>query len=94
MNGIPVFFETFRVGLLQIGADGNPSFSYDPRWQASPDAFPVSMTMPLDRNLSGPEIVHSWIANLLPEERQLAAIARSLGLSRLDSLGILERIGG
>ncbi|MYK31721.1 MAG: type II toxin-antitoxin system HipA family toxin, partial [Boseongicola sp. SB0670_bin_30] len=31
---------------------------------------------------------------LLPSERHLAAIARRLGLSRLDSRGILERSGG
>lgn len=94
MKDIPVLFETFRVGLLEVGENGSPSFRYDPRWQASPNAFPVSMTMPLDRNLSPPEVAHPWIANLLPEEGQLAAVARSLGLSRTDSLAILEQIGG
>ena len=94
MNDIPVFFETFHVGDLEIGKRGHPSFRYDSRWQESPHAFPVSTTMPLERDLSGPDIVHPWIANLLPEERQLEAIARNLGVSRADSLGILERIGG
>ena len=94
MTDIPVFFETFHVGSLEIGKDGNPSFRYDSRWQESPNAFPVSTTMPLERDLFGPDIVHPWIANLLPEERLLAAVARSLGVSRSDSLAILERIGG
>ena len=94
MKDIPVFFETFHVGSLEVGKGGHPSFRYDSRWQESPDAFPVSTTMPLDRDLFAPEIVHPWIANLLPEERQLAAVARSLGVSRADSLAILERIGG
>ena len=94
MKGIPVFFETFRVGLLEIGETGSPSFRYDPRWQASRNAFPVSMTMPLDRSLFAPEVVHPWIENLLPEGQPLASVARNLGLSRLDSLAIIERIGG
>ena len=94
MTDIPVHFETSRVGSLEIGKDGSPSFRHDPRWQAAPNAFPVSTAMPLERDLSGPDIVHPWIANLLPEERQLEAIARNLGVSRADSLGILERIGG
>lgn len=94
MKDIPVFFETFHVGDLEIGKRGHPSFRYDSRWQESPHSFPVSTTMPLERDLFGPDIVHPWIANLLPEERQLEAIARSLGVSRGDSLGILERIGG
>ena len=94
MKDIPVFFETFRVGLLEVGNDGSPSFRYDPRWQASPNAFPVSLAMPLERNEFPPETVLPWIANLLPEGRQLMAVARSLGVSRADSLTILERIGG
>ena len=58
MKDIPVFFETCRVGLLEIGEDGSPSFRYDPRWQASPNAFPISTTMPLGQNLFAPEVIH------------------------------------
>lgn len=94
MSDIPVFFETFRVGQVEISDVGRPSFRYEPRWQATRDAFPISLTMPLERNLFPPEVVHPWIANLLPEEQQLAVIARGLGLARSDSMAILERIGG
>ena len=29
MKDIPVFFETFHVGGLEIGKDGSPSFRHD-----------------------------------------------------------------
>ncbi len=94
MKRIKVFSGTDRVGAIGVGEDGRPSFRYDSRWLASPDAFPVSTNMPLGRDRFMAETVFPWIANLLPEEGQLTAVARGLGLSRMDSLAILERIGG
>lgn len=51
MNGIPVFFEAAEVGTIESGPDG-PSFRYSPRWQRTPRAFDVSLTMPLDGGLN------------------------------------------
>ncbi len=94
MKRIKVFSGTEPVGAMDIGEDGQPSFRYDIRWLASPDAFPVSMSMPLGRDRYGPGTVLPWMANLLPEKGQLTALAHGLGLSRMDSLAIPERIGG
>lgn len=69
------------------------SLAYDPRWQTAQGAYPISLTMPLSRRNHAPERVHPWLANLLPEESQLATLARRLG-ARGDTIAILHEIGG
>ncbi|MFH5773245.1 HipA domain-containing protein [Paracoccus sp. NGMCC 1.201697] len=91
---IPVFYDRFQVGDLVVDGQGAVSFAYDPRWQAARGAFPLSLTMPLSRRDHAPERVHPWIANLLPEEGQLATLARRLGVAQGDTVAILREIGG
>ncbi|MBT9386984.1 type II toxin-antitoxin system HipA family toxin [Pseudooceanicola sp. CBS1P-1] len=91
---VPVFFERFEVGALTVAGDGTLSFAYDPRWLATRQAFPLSVTMPLGPERFPDAVIAPWIANLLPEERQLTALARSLGLSAGDTLALLREIGG
>jgi serine/threonine-protein kinase HipA len=50
--------------------------------------------MPLGEATFGPEILMPWLANLLPEDANLLALGRNLGVSPQDVIGILERIGG
>ena len=91
---IPVYYEAYEIGNLQVNANGALSFTYNPLWLETKRAFPISVTMPLSSDVYGPETVQPWIANLLPEERQLAALVRVLGVDKHDSLAILKEIGG
>lgn len=91
---VPVFYETFEVGRITVGDHGQLSFAYDRKWLATPRGFPISVTMPLDEQTYPDEVIAPWIANLLPEERQLTSLARSLGLSTSDSVALLREIGG
>lgn len=91
---IPVHYDRFIMGELAVDGQGAVSFAYDPRWQAAAGAFPISLTMPLSRRDHAPDLVHPWIANLLPEESQLATLARRLGVARGDTVAILREIGG
>lgn len=91
---IAVYYDSFVVGQLEIDGQGAVSFAYDPRWQAAAGAFPISLTMPLSRAQHASDLVHPWIANLLPEEGQLATLARRLGVARGDTIAILREIGG
>jgi len=93
VNGIPVFFEAAEVGTIESGPDG-PSFRYSPRWQRTPRAFDVSLTMPLDGGLYGPGVLVPWLLNLMPEGDPLRAVGRSLGVSTEDVVGLATRIGG
>lgn len=91
---IPIFYDRFQVAALSVDGQGAVSLSYDPRWQAARGAFPISLTMPLSQRDHAADRVHPWLANLLPEESQLATLARRLGVARGDTIAILREIGG
>lgn len=91
---VAVYFETYEIGRIAIDNDGGLSFSYDPRWSEAQGAFPISVTMPLGHRVFPDRILRPWIANLLPEEQQMAALERTLGIAKGDALGLLMAIGG
>lgn len=93
-NEIPVFYEAYQVASLQLDDEGRLSLAYDKRWLATSAAFPISLSLPLAPDTYGAEVVHPWLANLLPEERQLAALAKIIGVDRNDTIAILREIGG
>lgn len=89
-----IFYEQFAIGNLQVHDDGSITFGYDPRWLATTGSFPLSVTLPLVADEFGDQVIAPWLANLLPEEQQLTALSRALGLSSSDALAILKEIGG
>lgn len=91
---VPVWFDDLNVGAVTVGEDGALSFDYTERWLQTSGAFPLSLTMPLGGGPFGSEIISPWLANLLPEERQLAVLTRAFGLDRADTLALLKEIGG
>lgn len=92
MSTLPVFYEDRVVGSIVIDEAG-PSFAYDPRWETTRGAFPVSLRMPIGGGPFGPGTLLPWLANLLPEDANLVAIGRTLGIAPQDVIGLLERIG-
>lgn len=94
MSAGDVYFASLRVGGVSVDVDGGLGFSYDPDWQATPGAFPISLSMPLGDDIYPSHVISPWLANLLPEEEQLDVLTRSLGRSRADVLGLLSEIGG
>jgi serine/threonine-protein kinase HipA len=89
-----IFYEQFAVGNLRVHDDGSLTFGYDPRWLATTGNFPLSVTLPLVADEFADPVVEPWLANLLPEEQQLTALSRALGVSSSDALAILKEIGG
>lgn len=89
---LPVYFEDYQVGTVAPGEDG-PAFVYERGWQGLRGAFPLSLTMPLDRAEAGPALFAPWAANLLPEAAQLTAVGRQLGVAPGDVIGLLSEIG-
>jgi serine/threonine-protein kinase HipA len=91
---VPIYYDQFVVGQISVATDGALGFQYEPRWLATTGAFPLSITLPLRAGLFADTVIAPWLANLLPEEQQLVAVSRTLGLSASDSLAILREIGG
>lgn len=92
METIPVFYDQFEVGRFTL-TEGGPAFRYDPRWLRTAQAFPISLSVPLQDRLYGPDILEPWLRNLLPEASALAVAGRKLGIAKDDAIGMLLRIG-
>lgn len=89
---LPVFYGDRLVGQINGGEVG-AGFVYEESWRAARDAFPISITMPIDQPSFGPERFLPWAANLLPEAEQLQMVGRQLGIGAADIVGLLAEIG-
>jgi serine/threonine-protein kinase HipA len=92
VTDLPVYYEDKLVGVVTNG-DIGPSFAYSAAWLVSKMAFPLSVRMPLTDAVVPPDVLLTWLVNLLPEGEPLAVIGRNLGISAGDVIGIVEAIG-
>ena len=81
------------VGRLWLDARKRFCFQYDEHWLER-SRIPLSLSLPLRTAPYLDDESHPFFANLLPEEKIRAVIARNLGLSLHNDYGLLERIGG
>lgn len=89
---LPVFFERSPVGEILPGENG-PAFRYHEDWRRSPNAFPISLSMPLTEAAWGVERLAPWLMNLLPEGEPLRAMSRALGVAAEDIIGLISATG-
>jgi serine/threonine-protein kinase HipA len=89
---LPLFAGGRLVATVETAGDG-PHLRYDEAWRAAPDAFRISLTMPLTAAEHGPDVAIPWLMNLLPEGEPLRAMTRALGVSRDDILGLIAELG-
>jgi len=93
MQRLGVFFESRKVGAVAAD-EGRFTFAYDPSWLDDQASFAISRSLPL---VAGPEAgpaAHSFFANLLPEGRIRALVARRLGISEDNDFALLAALGG
>jgi serine/threonine-protein kinase HipA len=89
---LPLFAGGRLVATVETAGDG-PHLRYDETWLAAPDAFSISLTMPLTAAGHGPDVAVPWLMNLLPEGEPLRAMTRALGVARDDILGLIAELG-
>ena len=81
------------VGRLWLDEKKRFCFQYDSQWLER-SRIPLSLSLPLRSASFLDDESHPFFANLLPEEKIRAVIARNLGISLNNDYGLLERIGG
>lgn len=81
------------VGRLWLDDRKRFCFQYDSLWLER-SKIPLSLSLPLRPEPFLDDESHPFFANLLPEEKIRAVIARNLGVSLNNDYGLLERIGG
>ncbi len=93
-RSLDVFLNGRIIGRYNLLEDGSELFSYDGDYLASPDAVPISHSLPLRPDAYGKRQLRPFFAGLLPEESQRQRIAAYLGLAESDDFSMLEAIGG
>ena len=83
-----------RAGLLDM-ANSEPfyGFTYDSAYLASPDAAPLSLSLPLRESRFDGAQALPFFEGLLPEGDVRAAIARQLGISERSPAKLLRALG-
>ena len=92
-TGLLVRIDEDTVGRLWLDAKKHFCFQYDNDWLEKAK-IPLSLSLPLSVEPYSDDESHPFFANLLPEEKIRAVIARNLGVSLNNDYGLLERIGG
>ena len=83
-----------RAGLLDM-AGGEPfyGFTYDGAYLASPDAAPLSLSLPLREGRFDGAQALPFFEGLLPEGDVRAAVARQVGISERSPAKLLRALG-
>ena len=92
-DGLQVRIDGTVVGRLWLDEKKHFCFQYDKGW-LSTRRIPLSLSLPLRREPYLGDESHPFFANLLPEEKMRAGIARNLGISLNNDYRLLEKIGG
>ena len=77
-----------RVGEIEETELGS-RFAYDSDWLASPQAVPISHTLPLRAEPYESRGLHPFFENLLPEGWLLELATTKLKIAKDDSFGVL-----
>lgn len=93
-TGLFVFQDRDQVGHVMLDDNRRWLFVYNPQWVIRPDAFPISVRLPLQDAVFGPDHARSFFANLLPEGAVRHLIAKKLQISEGNDFELLKRLGG
>jgi len=94
LEKLNIFFNQTLVGILNLDDKGLWSFSYSGNWLEFSDAFPLSISLPLQKDIFPDHKAKSFFANLLPESAVRSLIARRLGVSEKNDFVLLKLLGG
>ena len=82
------------VGIFHKGTGGNTTFEYRKEWLEWNQAFPLSLSLPLQTDTFRGQVVINYFNNLLPDsEPVLKQIAERVGANGTDAYSLLSEIG-
>src|SRR5439155_1430594 len=83
-----------EIGRVTEGKDGRLTFTYLDAWRERPDAYPLSLSLPLVSRDHRHEAISSFLWGLLPDnERILGAWARRFGVSARNPFRLVAYVG-
>lgn len=89
-----VLMQGRHMGRLGMDDHGHPHFAYDPHWLASDDAFPLSISLPLNRPTHPSATVAAVIWGLLPDnDSTLQGWGSRFHVSPRNPVALLAHVG-
>jgi len=88
-----VFLGEALAGQLEQDASGTTRFQYAQAWLDSPDAVPLSASLPLRTDRFTRNETRPFFAGVLPEEESRRLIAKTFGVSDKNDFALLAQIG-
>ncbi|MDP2378391.1 type II toxin-antitoxin system HipA family toxin [Reyranella sp.] len=83
-----------EIGRVQRDAHGRLSFSYSDEWRAEPDAYPLSLSMPVAAREHRRSDIEAFLWGLLPDnERVLERWAAKFQVSARNVFALLSHVG-
>lgn len=76
MKNLNVFYENQRVGIFSQDKEMIHSFEYDDEWIENQNSFPISISMPLQKEAFGNKVTLAFFENLLPEGNVRAVLEK------------------
>lgn len=90
---LDVWLFTEHVGSLGL-VNGRLSFEYSAEWVQSPNAIPLSCSLPLQTAPFDDHVTRPFFAGLLPEGKMRQLIAQQLQVSGQNEFALLDHLGG
>lgn len=88
-----LYFKKIHVGDFYANQDSSElDFKYSDEWINSKESFPLSPLLPLNEDLRSGKVTR-FFNNMLPEGDNLVDLAKTLGVSKLESFSILNGMG-
>ena len=93
-KNLVTFLYGHRIGEVNEGADGKPTFVYDERWPTVPGAVPLSLSMPVTTAHHSARQTAPFLWGLLPENPVvLDNLARENAISARNPVALLGVVG-
>lgn len=83
-----IYVDDRLAGFLKE-TEGGYSFEYDNDYVSSPEALPVSLTLPLSREAYTSKVLFSFFDGLIPEGWLLDVVVHNWKLDPKDRFGLL-----
>jgi len=94
MKKLQVFLNDRPVGILRSDKKRRFVFQYHREYLGTPDAHPLSLSLPLRESPFEEDLARPFFSNLLPEGDIRSAIAKFVRVSGKNDMALLEKIGG
>lgn len=82
------------IGRVTTNARARLTFTYDEKWRSAPNAYPLSISMPLALTEHPHRTIESFLWNLLPDNQAiLDAWARKFQVSARNAFALISAVG-